>query len=96
VSHDAAELGHEPVVATAARQKLSKRLDRHQRVLDLVGDPGRQHLEVGEPLGPLPFDLERLEWREVAEDGDGAQHGAGLIVKGRRRADDRAGRRAVR
>ncbi len=95
MGHDPAELGHEAVVAPPARQELGKRLDRHQRILDLVRDPGRQHLEVGKPLGPLSFHFERLQRGEVAEDGDGAQHGAGLIVQRRRRADDRAGRRAV-
>jgi len=81
VTHDAAELGHEAVVASPPRQELGKRLDRHQRVLDLVSDPGRQHLEIGKPLGALPLHLERLQRREIAEDGDGSQDGARLIVQ---------------
>ena len=92
---DPVELGHEPVVGAAAWHQLRESLDRDQRILDLVGDSRRQHLEVREPLGPLPLHLKCLEWREIAEDRDGAQHGAALVVQRRRRADDRPGRGAV-
>jgi hypothetical protein len=95
VTHDPIELGHEAIVGATTRHQLRERLDRDQRILDLVGDSGREHLEIREPLGPLPLDLERLERREIAEDRDGAQHVAGRVVQRRRRADDRTGRRAV-
>ena len=94
-AHDATEIGHEALVALPARQELRERLDRLERVLDLVRDARREHLEVREPLGPLPLHLERLERRQIAEDRDGPQHDAGLIVQRRRRADDRPGRGAV-
>src|SRR5437870_1579137 len=81
VVDDPIELGHEPVVGAAAWHQLRESLDRDQRILDLVGDSRRQHLEVREPLGPLPLHLKCLEWREIAEDRDGAQHGAALVVQ---------------
>ena len=76
------EVLDELLVAPAAWQELRKRLDRNQRVLDLVGDTRREHLEIGEPLGAPPLHLERLVRRQIAEDGDGTQHPACLIVKG--------------
>ena len=77
-----AEVLDELLVAPAAWQELRKRLDRNQRVLDLVGDARREHLEIGEPLGAPSLHLERLVWRQIAEDGDGTKYPAGLIVKG--------------
>jgi hypothetical protein len=61
-----------------------------------VGDSRREHLEIREPLGPLPLDFERFQRREIAEHRDGAQDGAGLVVQRRRRADDQPGRHAIR
>src|SRR6266581_1636648 len=76
------EVLDELLVAPAAWEELRKRLDRNERVLDLVGDTRREHLEIGEPLGAPPLHLERLVRRQIAEDGDGTQHPACLIVKG--------------
>src|SRR5438477_11281599 len=73
---DPAEVVDEPIVAAPTRQELGEGLDRDERVLDLVRDPGREHLEIREPLGAAPLDFELLQWRKNAEDRDRAQHRA--------------------
>ena len=92
---DPPELLQEAPVVTPPRQELHERLDGHQRILDLVGDARRQRLEVGEPLGAPPLDLELLQGGEVAEHHDRPQHGTARVTHGRRRADDRPAGAAV-
>src|SRR5687767_1360787 len=93
---DAAELVDELRVVLTPGQQLRERLDRHQGILDLVGDAGGEHLEVGEPLGFLPLQLELFQGRQIAEDGDGAHDGSRLVEDRRGGEDHRTDFRALR
>jgi hypothetical protein len=44
---------------------FGKRLDRHQRVLDFVGDPRRHHAQTGQPLQALDLELELARGGQV-------------------------------
>src|SRR5215468_7462710 len=61
------EVPHEIRVAEAVGEHLGERLDRHQRVPNLVNHAGSDGLVGGEALGPLPFALQLLDPREVGE-----------------------------
>ena len=83
---DLREGGAELVVVGPLGKELGERLDRHQRVPDLVGDTGRHRAECREAISAPLVLFEGLEPGVVVEHGDRPADRALVIVK-RRRVD---------
>src|SRR5438270_12732918 len=70
-------------VLITLRQKLGKRLDGDERVLDLVGHAGRERTETREPVAAANLQFEALQRGDIGEDNERAEHFTLLTVKNR-------------
>src|SRR5205807_3962551 len=53
-------------------EQLGKSLDRYQRVLNLMGHPGRQRAETGQPIAAADLKFEPFQRSNVGNDNESA------------------------